>query len=109
MNVLLDEYVPRGFRASLSGDEHHIVTVPEAGFAGKTNGALLDLAEKSFDVFVTLDKGFAYQQNLAGRRIAIIIISANSNRLEDLLPHARAGRDAIARIKAGEILKVSER
>ncbi|MGC1372963.1 MAG: hypothetical protein WA824_12575, partial [Candidatus Sulfotelmatobacter sp.] len=31
MKVLLDECVPRGFRASLSGDEHHIVTVPEAG------------------------------------------------------------------------------
>ena len=68
MKLLLDECVPRRFSSSLSSDEHQCLTVPEAGFAGKTNGELLALAEQSFDVFITLDKGFAYQQNLTGRK-----------------------------------------
>jgi predicted nuclease of predicted toxin-antitoxin system len=106
MKLLLDECVPRRFKSSLSTHEHQCVTVPEAGFAGKTNGELLALAEASFDVFITLDKGFAYQQSLMGRRIAILLIRAKSNRLVDLLPHAQACRDAIATIKPGEIIQV---
>jgi predicted nuclease of predicted toxin-antitoxin system len=90
MKLLLDECVPRRFSASLSSDEHQCLTVPEAGFAGKTNGELLALAEASFDVFITLDKGFAYQQNLMGRRIAIRV---KSTRLADLLPQAQACRE----------------
>ena len=56
MRVLLDECVPRKFKFSISG--HNCRTVPEAGFAGKTNGELLVLAERDgFEVFLTLDKG----------------------------------------------------
>ncbi len=84
------------------------MTVPEAGFAGKTNGELLGLAETSFDVFITLDKGFAYQQNLTGRRIAILLIRAKSTRLADLLLHAEACHTAISAIKPGEIIQVGE-
>jgi len=51
---------PCRFSASLSSDAHPCLTVPEAGFAGKTNGELLALAEAGFDVFLTLDKGLAY-------------------------------------------------
>lgn len=61
MKVLLDECVPRGFKASLSSADHQIITVPEAGLAGKSNGELLDAAESLADAFVTLDQGFAYQ------------------------------------------------
>jgi hypothetical protein len=45
MKLLLDECVPRRFKSSLSTEEHQCVTAPEAGFAGKTNGELLGLAE----------------------------------------------------------------
>jgi hypothetical protein len=89
MRLLLDECVPRGFKSSLTTDEHQCLTVPESGFAGKTNGELLTLAEASFDVFITLDKGFRYRQNLADRRIAVLVIRANSSRLADLLPRPR--------------------
>jgi predicted nuclease of predicted toxin-antitoxin system len=108
MKLLLDECVPAGFRSSLSTDKHQCVTVPEAGFAGKTNGELLALAEPAFDVFITLDKGFAYQQNLVGRRIAILLIRAKSARLADLLPHAQACLEVIATIKPGEIVEVGK-
>lgn len=40
MKLVLDECVPCRFSASLSSDVHQCLTVPEAGFAGKTNGEL---------------------------------------------------------------------
>ena len=43
--------------------------VPEAGFAGLLNGELLRMAERNFDMFVTLDKGIPYQQNLGGFKL----------------------------------------
>jgi predicted nuclease of predicted toxin-antitoxin system len=87
MKILLDECIPRKLRYSLPDHDCH--TVPDAGLAGKKNGFLLDLAEKAgFEIFVTMDKGLAYQQNLAGRSIAILILRGKSNRLADLLPLA---------------------
>jgi predicted nuclease of predicted toxin-antitoxin system len=74
MKVLLDECIPRKFKRSLAGPGRDCQTVPEAGLAGKMNGELLDLAEGKFDVFVTLDKGLEFQQNLGGRTIAVVLI-----------------------------------
>jgi len=106
MKVLFDECVPHRFKLNFLSGKIECVTVPEAGLAGKTNGELLELAETSFDVFVTLDKGIPYQQNLAGRRIAIILIRAKSNRLADLMPHVLTCREALATIKTGEIVLI---
>ena len=65
--------------------------MPEVGLAGMKNGALLSLAEqRGFEVFVTMDQGVEYEQNLVGRKIAIIIFHAKSNQLRDLLPHVPA-------------------
>ena len=108
MKLLLDECVPRPFKFSLATREHECVTVPEAGFAGKTNGELLALAERTFDVFVTLDKGIEYQQSLSSRKIAILLIRSKSNRLNDLLPHVQRCHDAIAAIKPGQIVRVGK-
>ena len=65
------------------------VTVPDAGWAGKKNGELLSLAEQAgFAVFLSLDRGVEYEQNLSGRRICIILVRTKSSRLADLIPHA---------------------
>jgi hypothetical protein len=71
------------------------------GWASIKNGELLALAEKEFDVFVTVDRNLAFQQNLAEFSIAVIVLRSRSNRLRDLqslvpfllaqLPSARAG------------------
>jgi hypothetical protein len=79
VNVLLDECIPRKFKASLG--VHDCTTVPEAGLAGQ--------------VFLAMDKGLQYQQNLAGRRISVVVTGAVSNRLSDLLPFAEACNEAI--------------
>jgi len=79
MKILLDECVPKPIKYSLSVEGHERSTVPEAGFSGRTNGELLTLAESEFEVFVTLDKGVQFQQNLAGSLIAILLIRARSS------------------------------
>jgi hypothetical protein len=77
MRVPLDECVPRGLRQDLSG--HEVKTVAEMGWAGVKNGALLERAEKQFDVFLTVDRGIEHQQNLAGYAIAVVVIHSSSN------------------------------
>jgi predicted nuclease of predicted toxin-antitoxin system len=107
MKVLLDECIPRRLKNALS--DHECCTVPEAGFAGQKNGFLISLAEAAgFDLFLTMDKGLQYQQNLEGRNIAILIIRAKSNRLEDLLPHLSACRLVMSSIQPGEVIRVGE-
>ena len=106
MRILLDECIPRKLKYSLPDHECH--TVPEAGLAGKKNGFLLDLAEKAgFEVFVTMDKGLEYQQNLAGRGIAILILRGKSNRLADLLPLVPAVLRTMKLAREGEISRIS--
>jgi predicted nuclease of predicted toxin-antitoxin system len=104
MRVLLDECIPRKFKFSLAPLECQ--TVPEAGFAGKKNGELLGLAEGNFDVFVTLDKGVEFQQNLADKKIAIVIIRARSNRLAHVQHHAESCLSAIQSIQPGQLIRV---
>ena len=50
------------------------------------NGDLLDIAQTDFDVLLTTDKGFKYQQNFTGRNIAVITLRAVNNRMEILIP-----------------------
>ena len=105
MKILLDECIPRKLKYSLP--DHECRTVPEAGLAGKKNGALLDLAESAgFEIFVTMDKGLEYEQNLAGRSIAILILRAKSNRLAALLPLAPDLLRTIALARKGEIHRI---
>jgi hypothetical protein len=67
------------------------------------------LAEAAgFEVFLTVDKGLQYQQNPAGRRIAILITRAKSNRRQDLLPPVEACRSLIRSIKPGDVISVGE-
>lgn len=106
MRVLIDECLPRQIKNSFS--RHDCQTVPRAGFAGKTNGELLSLAEQSgFEVLLTADKGMSYQQNLTGRKIAVLVIRARSNAVEDLLPHVPACLQALDSIKPGQLVRVS--
>lgn len=109
MKILLDECIPKAIKHSLSVDGHECSTVPEAGFAGKTNGELLLLAEHKYEVFVTLDKGVQFQQNMAGRKFGIILIRVKSSRVSDILPHIPACLVAIRSIRPGQVIQISEK
>jgi hypothetical protein len=72
------------------------------GWAGTRNGELLRLAEKEFDVFLTVDRGLRQQQDLATFTVAIIVMVAASNRLVDLHPLVPAVLHAQSTAKAGD-------
>lgn len=74
MLVLLDNNVPRGVVRALTG--HAVTEARERGWATMRNGDLLRSAEEAgFDVLVTSDKNIHYQQNLASRRIALVVLT----------------------------------
>jgi predicted nuclease of predicted toxin-antitoxin system len=106
MKVLVDECAPRALKSFLSKHGHESLTVQEAGWSGKENGELLALAETEFDVLVTLDTNLRYQQNLTGRRIAILVLLGRSNRLSELSRHFPACLEALETIKPGDIIHV---
>jgi hypothetical protein len=56
------------------------------GWAAIRNGELLALASQQFDVFVTVDRNLAFQQNAEVLPIPVIVLRANTNRLSDLRP-----------------------
>ena len=76
MTILLDENLPRGLRRLLS--PRSVMTAQEAGYGGLENGQLaLAAIEGVFGILVTGDKNLRYQQNLTGRRLAIIELPTN--------------------------------
>jgi hypothetical protein len=79
VRVLLDEQLPRHLAREL--DEHEVRTVQSQGWAGVKNGELLRLAaEAGFDVLLTADQNFEYQQNLADSPLAVVVLVASATR-----------------------------
>lgn len=84
---------------------HLVVTTAEQGWDRLANGWLLAAAEEAgFDILVTADKGFLYQQDLTGRRIGIVVLSRGN------WPDVRASldqiRDALTAVMPGVCLLV---
>jgi hypothetical protein len=104
MRVLLDECFPRPLRAELP--EHEVKTVAEAGWAGVKNGRLLELAAMQFDVILTVDRNLEYQQNFENLTIAVLVVVAPSNDIDALRPLMEAVREALLKVKPGEVTHV---
>jgi predicted nuclease of predicted toxin-antitoxin system len=105
MRILIDECIDERFRNSLTGNDCQ--TARYAGLTGLKNGDLLNAAEAAqFDVFLTVDQGIEYQQNLTGRKIAIIVFRTNSNRLHNLLQLVPACLALIESIRPGQIVNI---
>lgn len=104
MKILLDECLPRRLREDLPG--HEVMTVTAMGWAGVKNGALLRLAEDSFDVFITVDRHIEYQQPLSQLGIAIVILTAVSNRHGTLRPLMPDVLVALETIQAGQVMQI---
>lgn len=104
MRVLLDECVPNRLGRFLS--RHVFVTVPQAGWAGITNGDLLRLASRDFDVFVTVDRNLAFQQNPANLPLPVIVIHSRSNKLSDMQPHVPALRQTLSSLLTSQVYHI---
>ena len=74
MLILFDHGTPRGIARFLSG--HTVIRAKQRGWDTLSNGDLLAEAERAgFDVFLTADKNIQKQQNLSGRKIALVVLS----------------------------------
>ena len=84
----------------------HVTTVDRQGWKGKRNGELLEQAAETFDVLVTMDKGFEYQQNISEYAIGVIIISAKSNKLQHIQPAMLEVNQVIRDVQPGQVIRV---
>jgi alkanesulfonate monooxygenase SsuD/methylene tetrahydromethanopterin reductase-like flavin-dependent oxidoreductase (luciferase family) len=79
-----------------------------AGSQVSKNGELLSAAETAgFDVLVTADQSIPDQQNFVNKRIVLIILSAPTNRLRDLLRLIPAALAVLNAIRPGPVMRVS--
>ena len=77
------------------------------GWASVENGALLNLAQAAFDVFITRDRNLAYQQNLQLFDLAVIVLVAPSNDIDDLRPLMNAMNETIPNMHPHEVKYIS--
>ena len=101
MKLLLDECVDCRLARDLVG--HSVSTVPRHGWAGIKNGDLLALAEKEFDAFITVDRKISTQQDLTKFKLAVLLIRARTNRLEDIRPLVPELLEKITRTAPGAL------
>src|SRR6476660_8187359 len=78
MKIFLEESTPQKLRL-LIDSRHTVVTTWFQGWSGLKNGDLLAAAEYAgFDLFITADQELSHQQNLVGRKLAVLVLSTNN-------------------------------
>jgi hypothetical protein len=103
LRILFDQGTPAPLRRYLLA--HTVATAFEMGWAEFSNGKLLFEADTQFDVLVTTDQNLRYQQNLANRRLAILVLPfASWPKLEK---HKSKIVAAIEALQAGDYLELT--
>ena len=103
MLILFDHATPRALRRHLAG--HTIHTAEQLGWERLANGLLIARAEESgYELLISVDQGIQYQQNLAARRVAILVLMKNDWSL--IRPHTDTINVAINRIQPGDYVEI---
>ena len=103
MLVLLDHGTPRPLRRHLPG--HTVHTSAQMGWDLLSDGTMLTIAEEAgYDLLITPDQKIRHQQNLAGRKIAILVLMQNDWSLIRL--RIDAINDAVNRIQPGDYVEI---
>ncbi|MBI5475392.1 MAG: DUF5615 family PIN-like protein [Ignavibacteriales bacterium] len=86
MKILIDENLPAKIKFDF-GVEHRVMSVNDLGWKGMNNGELLRKAiEHDFRIFITMDSGIQYQQNLNNFPLIIFLIKAKNNKHQTIQP-----------------------
>lgn len=104
MKILLDECIPLRLSALLPG--HDVGSVRQMNWLGMSNGRLLDAAAE-FELFITVDKNLVQQQQLAGRRLAVVVLRTRSNKIEDISPLVPQLTAVLADLQPGTVMILS--
>ena len=103
MLILLDHGTSRPLRAYLPG--HTVHTAAQMGWDLLPDGTVLTMAEEAgYDLLITPDQRIRYQQNLSGRKIAILVLMKNDWSL--IRPHVDDINAAIDRIQPGDYVEI---
>ena len=102
MRVLLDENVPLQLKALLQADL--VDSINRIGWKQVSNGALLARMEGLYDVLITADQNLYAQQNLLGRRIAVIALA--SNRRSEVIALAPAIQQLLDKVQADQYVLI---
>jgi predicted nuclease of predicted toxin-antitoxin system len=105
MRILLDESGPERLGDLFQG--HSWSSVRREGWAGLKNGELLATAASAFDVLLPADKSMEFQQNLATLPMAILVMRAYSNRVEDLANVIPGALRALKTLQPKTLVKVA--
>lgn len=105
MKILLDHNLDRRLARYLNTG--NVSTTQEHGWADLLNGELLDAAEQELiDILLTADSNLKHQQNLEGRRIAVIVLRAPNNRLATHTEMIEQVEAVLRKIRPGELIEV---
>ena len=108
MRIPLDECLPRKLKSSLQKN-HEVQTVREAGWLGKENGELIQLALGRFDVILTVDKEFPAGKATAPPGIIIAVLRAPDTNFETLLPLVPLLETELAGAQPGKRIVIEKR
>ncbi len=106
MKVILDECLPRRLLRDFS--DHSTTTVPRQGWAGVTNGALLEHINPDFDVFITMDSNIVHQQNTDQLQLCLIVLHGPNSNYETLQPLVPQINEAIQQAEPGAIIYLGD-
>jgi hypothetical protein len=104
VRILLDESLPRPLAKLLIG--HDVRSVTELQWTGLKNGELLLKAVDSFDAVLTADQNIEFQQNLTKLPVAVVVLVANTNRIESLEPLVPELLQALKALQPKTLLRV---
>lgn len=105
MRIVLDACVPQPLRHNF--EEHEVFTARFLRLHELDDAELLDAIEAGYDALVTCDRSIPWQNQFAGRGIALIILRARTNKLADLEMLVPDVLRALRDIKPGEIREVA--
>ena len=106
MKLLFDQGTPAPLAKQLRDDS--VDTLAEKGWSEKSNGELLDLAEREgYEVLVTTDQSLQHQQQLAGRQVGVVVLLTTN--WHQVRLRTREIRQAIAAVRPGEVVEVAIR
>jgi hypothetical protein len=103
VRVFVDTNVPHPLRRELPG--HDIATAQHLGWGALRNGELLRVVEDAgFEVFMSADQNPRHQQNLRGRKLAVLVLP--TNHLDLLRPLVPAIQARLANIQPGDFVEL---
>jgi len=105
MRILIDECLDWRLCRPLTG--HDCSSVQKMGWSGLKNGALLEKAEREFDVFVTGDRNLTFQQIIPAFNIAVVVLHAKSIQLRHTRPLMSKVLALLPTLGSGQVVDIS--